>query len=56
MGLDLPIAYLVARLCGGDLTCENSPSDGTVFAFTLPLFGTMSPTVAARAHDILRDG
>ena len=56
VGLDLPIAYLVARLCGGDLTCENSPSDGTVFAFTLPLFGTMSPTVAARAHDILRVG
>ena len=56
LGLGLPIAYLVARLCGGELACRNSPGSGTEFALSLPLFGTMSPPVAVRADDFLRAG
>ena len=56
LGLGLPIAHLVARLCGGDLNCENSPGGGIVFALTLPMLSTISPAVDVRGPDILRVG
>lgn len=46
IGLDLPIAHLTARLCGGDLSVDSHRGT-TTFTFTLPLANTRATLAMA---------
>ena len=43
--LGLPIAYLAARTCGGDLRCECGDGKLTTFIFSAPIVETAAPAI-----------